>query len=112
MEKNLDFIQKRYGLRDKEIIELPYARFVQVLRVGRAEEAIEKKERMKEQAFLGWIIYRLQPSEKPKLSYKEWLRNFGLSEEGEKIEDIEELKRKALKTAEDIVNRDKGRRSK
>ena len=80
------------------------------MRVGRSEEATEKKERMREQAFLGWIIYRLQPGEKSKLSYKEWLRNFGLSEEGEKFEDIEELKKRALKTAEDIVNRDKGRR--
>ena len=82
------------------------------MRVAREQEAIEKKERMREQAFLGWIIYRLQPSEKAKLSYKEWLRNFGLSEEGEKAEDIEELKKKALKIAEDIVNMDKGRRSK
>ena len=112
MEKNLDFIQKRYGLRDEEIIELPYARFVQILRVGRTEETAEKKERMREQAFLGWIIYRLQPSEKPKLSYKEWLENFGLSEKRERIENIEELKKRALKVAEDIVNRDKGRRSK
>ena len=84
------------------------------MRVASEQNAREEKGRMKEQAFLGWIMYLMQPTVggSKKRSYREWLRNFGLSEEGDSIEDIEEMKKKALKTAEDIVNMDKGRRSK
>ena len=83
------------------------------MRVASEQNAREEKGRMKEQAFLGWIMYLTQPTGRhKKLSYREWLRNFGLSEEGDSIEDIEKMKEEALKTAEDIVNRDKGRRSK
>ena len=81
------------------------------MRVASEQDLVEKKERMREQAFLGWQFYLMQPTGKErKKSYREWLRNFGLAEEGDRIEDVEELKRKALKTAEDIVNKDKGRK--
>lgn len=82
------------------------------MRVAKEQDAKEKKERMREQAFLGWLFYRMQPTDKRhvKMSYEDWLRNLGLSEKGEKVENIEELKKRALKIAEDIVNRDKGRR--
>jgi len=84
-----------------------------MMRVASEQNADEKKDRMREQAFLGWQFYLMQPTGKMrKKSYREWLRGFGLSEEGDSIENIEELKRKALKTAEDIVNMDKGRRRK
>lgn len=83
------------------------------MRVASEQNAREEKGRMKEQAFLGWMMYLMQPTGRNrKLSYREWLRQFGLSKEGDSIEDVEELKREALKTAEDIVNRDKGRRRK
>lgn len=81
------------------------------MRVASEQNANEKKGRMREQAFLGWLMYLMQPTGKMrKKSYREWLRGLGLSEEGDSIENVEELKRKALKTAEDIVNMDKGRR--
>lgn len=83
------------------------------MRVAGEQNANEKRERLKELAFLGWQFYLMQPTGRErKKSYGEWLRDFGLAEEGEKVENIEELKRKALKVAEDIVNMDKGRRRK
>jgi len=93
---------------------LPYARYLQVTRVALEQSARESKERMREQAFLGWQIYLVQPSGKRhrKISYKEWLEGFDLLEETRVYENVEELKKKALKTAEDIVNMDKGRRRK
>jgi len=58
---------------------------------------------MREQSYLGWIIYLLQPISKKsirKINFKEWLNNFGLLDEKErheKIEDIEKMKKKSLK---------------
>lgn len=72
--------------------------------------------RMREQAYLGWLIYLMQPATERirKMSFQEWLTNFGLLEEKEKkerIEDVEAMKRKSLEIAEKIVEMDKRRRS-
>lgn len=66
--------------------------------------------RMREQAYLGWLIYLLQPVAKyrRKMSFQDWLKNLGLSvEKGEKSEDVEEMKRKSLEIAKRIVEMDK-----
>jgi len=72
--------------------------------------------RMREQAYLGWLIYLMQPTAERirKMSFQEWLTNFGLLEEKEKkerIEDVEAMKRKSLAIAEKIVEMDKRHRS-
>ena len=80
------------------------------MRVTSEQDANEQKGRMREQAFLGWLMYLMQPTGmKRKVSYKEWLKNLGLSEKGEKPENLEELRNKALKIADDIIKMDKGR---
>jgi len=71
---------------------------------------------MREQAYLGWLIYLMQPTAERirKMSFQEWLTNFGLLEEKEKkerIEDVEAMKRKSLEIAEKIVEMDKRHRS-
>lgn len=71
---------------------------------------------MREQAYLGWLIYLMQPTttRSRKMSFQEWLTNFGLLEEKEKkerIEDVEVMKRKSLAIAEKIVEMDKRHRS-
>ncbi|MBA7577885.1 hypothetical protein ES708_19741 [subsurface metagenome] len=67
--------------------------------------------RMREQAYLGWLIYLMQPTTaRGKMSFQEWLTNFGLLEEKgkkEKAEDVEAMKRKSLAIAEKIVEMDK-----
>jgi len=48
------------------------------------------------------------------MSFREWLTNFGLLEEREKkerVEDVEAMKRKSLAIAEKIVEMDKKRGS-
>jgi hypothetical protein len=62
---------------------------------------------MREQAYLGWMIYLLQPTtaEIQKMSFQKWLTNFGLLEE--KVEDIESMKKKSLEIAKKIVDMDK-----
>ena len=70
--------------------------------------------RMREQAYLGWQIYLMQPSKQRKISFQKWLENFGLLDEKERrkdIEDIEAMKRKSLAIAEKIVEMDKKSRS-
>jgi len=67
---------------------------------------------MREQSYLGWIIYLLQPATargRRKMSFQEWLTNFGLLEEKEKkerIEDVEAMRKKSLEIANKIVEMD------
>ena len=93
---------------------MPYARYLQILRVASEQKVDDLRMRMREQAYLGWLIYLMQPTAKRirKMSFQEWLTNFGLLEEKEKkerIEDVEEMKRKSLAIAEKIVEMDKKR---
>ena len=67
--------------------------------------------RMREQAYLGWLIYLMQPTAERirKMSFQEWLTNFGLLEEKEKkerIEDVEAMRKKSLEIANKIVEMD------
>lgn len=69
--------------------------------------------RMREQAYLGWLIYLLQPGSKMgrKISFKEWLTDFGLIEEKtktkkERVEDVESMRKKSLDIARKIVEMD------
>ena len=69
---------------------------------------------MREQSYLGWLIYLMQPTAKKirKISFQKWLDNFGLLEEKakkERIEDVEVMKKKSLAIAEKIVEMDKKR---
>lgn len=98
------------------IRELPYARYLQVLRVSSEQKVDDLRMRMREQSYLGWLIYLLQPASKTrrKMSFQNWLESFGLLEEKErkeKIEDVEKMKRKSLEIAQKIVEMDKGHRS-
>jgi len=64
------------------------------------------------QAYLGWLIYLMQPIDKRerRMTFEEWLGNFGLIEKGEKEpEDVESLKKKSLEIAEKIIEMDKKR---
>lgn len=74
----------------------------------------ELRMRMREQAYLGWLIYLMQPAATrgQKMSFHEWLTNFGLLEEKEKkegIKEIEAMKRKSLEIAQKIVEMDQKR---
>lgn len=91
---------------------MPYARYLQIVRVASAQKVDDLRMRMREQSYLGWLIYLLQPiaTQIRKMSFQEWLTNFGLLEEKEKkerIEDVEAMKRKSLAIAEKIVEMDK-----
>ena len=90
---------------------MPYARFIQISRVASEQKAEDLKIRMKEQAFLGWLFYMLQPLKKgfTHMNYQQWLGNLGLTDK-ELEQDISVLKEKALKIAEDIVKMDKKHR--
>ena len=72
---------------------------------------------MREQAYLGWIIYLLQPVSakgRRKMSLQDWLTNFGLLEKKtkeEELEDVEEMRSKSLEIANKIIEMDKRHRS-
>lgn len=71
---------------------------------------------MREQSYLGWLIYLLQPTAKRirKMSFQKWLENFGLLEEKgkkERIEDVEAMKKKSLAIANKIVEMDQKHRN-
>ncbi len=66
---------------------------------------------MRQQAYLGWLIYLMQPTTKRgrKMSFQSWLENFGLLEKKtkeERVEDVEKMKRKSLEIAQKIVEMD------
>ncbi len=89
---------------------------MQILRVASEQKVDDLRMRMREQAYLGWLIYLMQPTTKRvrKMSFQEWLTNFGLLEEKgkkEKAEDVEAMRRKSLAIAEKIVEMDKKRGS-
>jgi len=105
-------IEERYGWTDSEIAHgVPYARFIQISRVASEQKAEDLKVRMKEQAFLGWLFYKMQPLKKgyEHMNYKDWLINLGLSDK-DLEENVEKLKEKALKIADDIIKMDKKHR--
>ena len=71
---------------------------------------------MREQAYLGWLIYLLQPiaARRRRMSFQEWLTNLGLSEvkgKKERAEDVESMKKKSLEVAQKIVEMDKKHRN-
>ena len=89
---------------------------MQILRVASEQKVDDLRMRMREQAYLGWLIYLMQPTTKRvrKMSFQEWLTNFGLLEEKgkkEKAEDVEAMRRKSLAIAEKIVEMDRKRGS-
>ena len=76
---------------------------VRVVAIHRAEEYIM---RLREQAYLGWLI--VQPvARKRRISFQEWLRSLGLAEGEEKVEDLESMKKKSLEIAQKIIEMDK-----
>ncbi len=64
---------------------------------------------MKEQAYLGWLIYLLQPiaTKYHRVTFEEWLRSLGLAEGEKKVEDLESMKKKSLEIAQKIIEMDK-----
>jgi len=95
---------------------LPYARYLQILRVASEQKVDDLRMRMREQSYLGWLIYLQQPTIKGgrKMTFQRWLESFGLLEEKEKkerIEDVEAMKRKSLAIAEKIEDMEKKRGS-
>ncbi len=74
----------------------------------------EFKVSLRIQAYLGWLIYLMQPIDKKehRMIFEEWLNNFGLGEKGVKEpENIESLKEKSLEIARKIIEMDKKSRS-
>jgi hypothetical protein len=74
----------------------------------------ELREAMRRQAYLGWMMYLMQPVGKrgsSKMSLEEWLRNFDLLDDkrsGEKTqEDVESMKKKSLEIANKIIAMDR-----
>lgn len=65
--------------------------------------------RMREQAYLGWLIYLLQPIaiREHRMTFQEWLRGLGFTEGEEKVEDLESMKKKSLEIAQKIIEMDK-----
>jgi hypothetical protein len=86
---------------------------MQLVRVASSQKIEELRIRMREQAYLGWLIYLLQPIaiREHRMTFQEWLRGLGLAEGEEKVEDLESMKKKALQIAERIVEMDKKHRS-
>jgi len=82
---------------------------MQLVRVASSQKVEELRMRMKEQAYLGWLIYLLQPIaiREDRMTFQEWLRGLGLSEGEEKSEDLESMKKKSLEIAQKIVDMDK-----
>jgi len=83
---------------------------VQITRTIIEQNRFEVKAELQKQAYLGWIIYLLQPTaeKRGKLSLKQWMKNLGLSdEEKESTEDLKNLKIKALEVAKKIIKMDK-----
>jgi len=87
---------------------------LQIVRVASEQKVDDLRMRMREQSYLGWLIYLLQPiaDRMRKISFQEWLTKFGLLEEKgrkERLEDIEAMKKKSLQIAQEIVEMDKRR---
>jgi len=81
-----------------------------LVRVITGQKVEEYRMRLREQAYLGWLI--VQPvARKRRITFQEWLRNLGLIEGKEKVEDLESMKKKSLEIAQKIIEMDKNIRS-
>lgn len=81
-----------------------------MVRVISVQKVEEFKVSLRIQAYLGWLIYLMQPKDEreQRMTFEEWLGNFGLIEKGEKgPEDVESLKKKSLEIAERIIEMDR-----
>ena len=81
---------------------------VQLIRVISIQKVGELKSRMREQAYLGWLIYLLQPlaTKSKRMNLQEWLKGLNLigeKEKDEKPENVEEMRKKSLEIARKIV---------
>jgi hypothetical protein len=105
-------LQARYGWTDDVILSLPYHVFNQKLRTVSKAIAREKKDALRQAAFIGWQVYstapRLTANEK-RIDFSKWLKMFSLDLEQEskridneidyeaEAERIDELVRNAFK---------------
>lgn len=83
---------------------------MQLVRVASDQKVEELRLRMREQAYLGWLIYLLQPIaiREHRMTFQEWLGGLGFPTEGkEKVEDLEAMKKKSLEIAQKIIDMDK-----
>ena len=82
---------------------------MQLVRVVSEQRVEEFKMKMREQAYLGWLIYLLQPLaiQQHRMTFQEWLGNLGLSDKESEIEDLESMKKKSLEIAQKIIEMDK-----
>lgn len=78
---------------------------MQLIRVILNQKVEEYKMRLREQAYLGWLI--VQPvARKRRITFMEWIRDLGLAEGEEEVEDLEAMKRKSLEIAQKIIEMD------
>lgn len=82
---------------------------MQLVRVASSQKVEELRIRMREQAYLGWLIYLLQPIaiREHRMTFQEWLGGLGFAEGEEKVEDLEAMKKKSLEIAQKIIEMDK-----
>lgn len=81
----VDLIQSRYGWTDQEVLDLPYARFREILEVVVDAVGQEKRDRMVEAAFIGWQGYLGWPKAKGRqpMQFRRWLSQMGLEDKPE-----------------------------
>jgi beta-xylosidase len=83
-------LQARYGWTDDQILSLPYHVFNQKVRTVAKAVSLEKKEELRNAAFIGYQLYITTPSMGKKENYKfsKWLEMFGVSleEESQRID--------------------------
>lgn len=100
-------IQARYGWTDQQILDLPYARLMELAEVTSRKLVEEQRQRHRELAFLGWQFHASQPGVKP-MRLGEWLEMLGLNED--RIEHEKITAHDAIQRAQRIVAMDTRRR--
>ena len=76
-------IQERYGWTDEIILDLPYARFIQIVETIGAAKTQQYEEQLKQQAHLGFQMAIIQGAKID--AFKDYLEGFGLGEKPTEI---------------------------
>lgn len=102
-------IQACYGWHDEYILQMPYARLVQIARTIGEAKADEVRDEYQRAAYIGWQNYLTQMmvwggKKKPK-DFKQWLVSMKLAAPDKPLtpEEEQQIQEQAIQDAEEIL---------
>ena len=89
LDETFDIVQARYGWSDEYILDLPYARFQDLIKTVQKARSSEADEQLQIAAFIGWQ-YHISTTPKS-MSLKKWLARMGIGKKDTEPATLQEV---------------------